>query len=117
MKCLQWLSTEPFRAVAVGRRLYVVYCVLWATSTLAEDGPAPKLEAVGGEIQRIMPNELSYLGFLFTIASGLAAKLAILAFLGTAYAMLRGERPDYTWRHFWQDITFGFLGKQEYTWS
>jgi DNA-directed RNA polymerase subunit RPC12/RpoP len=137
-QCLRWIHTDPYKAVAFGKKLFLIFIVLSCLDTLISEWPSDKFEgplsalstervSYGYYDQRqlyvVDPNETmlieagfwAWLSFLFTFASQLVEELAIFAFISVLYTRLRGSRPDFSWDHFLNEISFGKWGTK-YNW-
>jgi hypothetical protein len=138
-QCLRWIQTDPYKAVAFGKKLYLIFIVLSCLDTLISEWPSDKFEgplsALSTEqvshgyydqrkLHVVDPNETmvikagywEWLSFLFSLASQLMEKLAVFAFISVLYTRLRGRRPEFTWDHFLNEISFGKWGAK-YNWS
>jgi hypothetical protein len=138
-QCLKWIHSEPFKAVAMGKKLFLLYIVLSCLDTIASDWPSDKFEGplsalkteqvtYGYYDQRqiyvVDPNKTlvieagfwAWLSFVCDFASDLVEELAIFAFLSVPYNRLRRDRPDFRWSHFLHEVSFGKWG-DKYNWS
>lgn len=138
-QCLKWISTDPYRATAMGKKLFLLFIVLSSLDTLIADWPSDKFEGplsalsteqvtYGYSDQRqiyvVDPNQTelveagfwAWLAFIFDFASQLIEELAIFAFISVLYVKLRGSRQDFSWDHFLHEVSFGKWGT-EYKWS
>jgi DNA-directed RNA polymerase subunit RPC12/RpoP len=138
-QCLKWISSDPYRATAMGKKLFLIYIILSSLDTLIADWPSDKFEgplsALSTEqvtygysdqkqIYVVDPNETqlieagfwAWLAFIFEFAQQLVEELAIYAFISILYVKLRGSRAELTWDHFLHEVSFGKWGT-EYNWS
>jgi len=142
LRCIRWLYSDPFKAVAIGRKLFLVYLVCSVVALLImavmETEAAVVIPASAILHQEYVDTQAGVIcqmmfdasgaserggapeaaGFLFEAVRDIWEEIAILLFLTPIYLKLRGDRRDFTWKHFWNLVSFGMLNRQHaYEWK
>jgi len=137
-QCLAWLKSDPYRASAMGKKLFLIFLVLATLDTVISEFPTARFEGplsavrteqvtYGYSTQTLYvvdpdqtvtyePNFFWFIGYLFTVGQQLIEHIAIYAFIALLYNHLRKGRTEFTWDHFLAEVSWGKYGTQ-YNWS
>ncbi len=135
---IAWMKTDPYRASAMGKKLFLIFLVLATLDTVISEFPTARfegpLEAIRTEQVNYLwstktlyvvdpdktvtyePNLIWFLGYLFTVAHQLIEHIAIYAFIALLYNRLRQGRVEFNWDHFLYEVSWGKYGAK-YNWS
>ena len=127
LECVIKLRDDPFRAFAMGRYVFGVFLTFnlvlnvygqWPTSMVQAPFSAVQdinTQSILLDARQVTGNQVGILDFfifLLSVSFELIEEIAILLFLITGYAAVKGDRKDYDWDNFVHDITFGWKGEQ-----
>ncbi len=135
VRCLWWIFRDEFKAVAIGRKVFLIWMFISAFHTVQENIPHAKLTARAGDVVKetrtthdtkgfvqqadlyIVPRDKGDVteitwkdwakGPVKETAKDLWGNYIILALLNTIYSQLRGLRPNFSWVHFLNLVSFG----------
>lgn len=139
LQCIFWLKSDPYRAAAIGKNLFLIFLILATLSTIIGEFPKAHIQApldavferpsyntFGGSTTEYIlnvneafvykPNFLWWVGYLLAVSQQLIEHLAIYSFVVLLYHSLKGPRPHFGVEHFLNEISFGKYGKA-YAWD